>query len=375
MSFRKTRPGRITITLSLTVIIGSILILGGYYAASRYTSGGPGANNLNPPYPPSSVIEQINFDLSTLKREAPGSDIWATGWADDGNLYTSWGDGGGFGGTNYDGRVSMGVARIEGTPEDLRAFNVWGGFNPESNEPPFPGKAEVIVSIDGVLYMPVSKQDVWNIAKMTKSSDHGRTWISGGWDFYLQPTFLDYGQANRWAPDSYLYSYTATEGRNDFYLMRVPKDKIMIQKAYELFAGLDRDGHPIWSDDPANKKSVFTDPNGIGWWMRVVYNRGVGRYLLTTSHGSEPGDGSWGIFDAPDPWGPWTTVAYYSIWIDSVKKICFQFPSKWISPDGKTLWMIFSGRGIYDSFNVVRAELKLKTPVVSNKIESKGSHE
>jgi hypothetical protein len=33
-----------------------------------------------------------------------------------------------------------------------------------------------------------------------------------------------------------------------------------------------------------------------------------------------------------------------------------------MSPDGKTLWMVFSGIGIYDSFNVVRATLKLKTP-------------
>jgi hypothetical protein len=111
------------------------------------------------------------------------------------------------------------------------------------------------------------------------------------------------------------------------------------------------------------RKPVFTDPNGIGWGVRTVYNSGIGRYLLTVFHGpiSEDGDGSWGIFDAPEPWGPWTTVAYYTNWIDAKPKFSFEFPSKWISSDGKTLWMIFSGTGVYDSFNLVKATLTLRT--------------
>ena len=36
------------------------------------------------------------------------------------------------------------------------------------------------------------------------------------------------------------------------------------------------------------------------------------------------------------------------------------FPTKWISTDGRTRWMVFSGSGEYDSFNLVKVRLVLK---------------
>ena len=77
------------------------------------------------PYPPSTVITGITFHQSTLLQAAPGSDQWGTTQASDGNLYLGWGDGGGFGGTNTTGRVSMGIARISGTPPSYTAVNMW----------------------------------------------------------------------------------------------------------------------------------------------------------------------------------------------------------------------------------------------------------
>ena len=56
------------------------------------------------PYSKSEVIKGINFDWSFHIRLAPGSDNWPVTWADDGNQYVVWGDGGGFGGTNGIGR-------------------------------------------------------------------------------------------------------------------------------------------------------------------------------------------------------------------------------------------------------------------------------
>jgi len=50
------------------------------------------------PYPKSSVIKSAQFDWSTRKRDAQGSDNWQLTWADDDHLYGAWGDGGGFGG-------------------------------------------------------------------------------------------------------------------------------------------------------------------------------------------------------------------------------------------------------------------------------------
>ena len=79
------------------------------------------------PYPQSSEVTDVTFDWSTHNEEAPGSDNWPITWADDGHQYTSWGDGGGFGGTNFDGRVSLGVARVEGSASSYQGYNVWGG--------------------------------------------------------------------------------------------------------------------------------------------------------------------------------------------------------------------------------------------------------
>src|SRR5918997_2138818 len=79
------------------------------------------------PYPPSPVIEDITWHLDTLATAAPGSDIWSVTWSADDNLYTGWGDGGGFDGTNSDGRVSIGFGRIEGGPERFMGVNVKGG--------------------------------------------------------------------------------------------------------------------------------------------------------------------------------------------------------------------------------------------------------
>jgi hypothetical protein len=84
------------------------------------------------------------------------------------------------------------------------------------------------------------------------------------------------------------------------------------------------------------------------------------------------GPGQLGVFDAPDPWGPWTTVAYYENWgrMSAVGEgLSCEFPPKWISADGLTLWSVFSVYGEggkqgvhgHDKFNLLKATLTLRT--------------
>jgi hypothetical protein len=87
----------------------------------------------NAPYPLSSVITSASWNLSPVSplRQARGSDIWPVTWGADGNVYGAWGDGGGFAGTDSVGRVSLGFARIGGTPAagnptSYTGINVWG---------------------------------------------------------------------------------------------------------------------------------------------------------------------------------------------------------------------------------------------------------
>ena len=50
--------------------------------------------------------------------------------------------------------------------------------------------------------------------------------------------------------------------------------------------------------------------NGAGWCLSASYNPEFGRVILATQH-SNNASGLLGFFDAPTPWGPWTTIEYF----------------------------------------------------------------
>lgn len=334
------------------------------------------------PYPPSPVIERMELDWSTHIRLAPGSDNWPATWADDDHLYAAWGDGGGFGGTNSRGRVSLGVARIEGSAGDFRGINLWGGHEPQ-RPADFAGKSYGMLCVEGVLYMWWAPDPLPHLkeTRVAYSHDHGLTWKRADWAFTFNdaltiPTFLNYGCNYAGARDQYVYSYyihprygpgraTAPESyemRFDvnipgaIHLSRVPKDRILERSAYEFFAGLDERGEPRWTGDIGAKKPVFEDPNGVGWNVSVSHNAGLNRYLLMTEHGRTH-LGHIGVFDAPEPWGPWTTVLYDNAWGEGhipLNTFYWNFPTKWISADGMRFTLLFTGRTENDSFNAVR---------------------
>ena len=58
---------------------------------------------------------------------------------------------------------------------------------------------------------------------------------------------------------------------------------------------------------------MFENSQGVGWTVSVSYNAGLKRYILCTEH-EQSFKGNLGIYDAPEPWGPWTTVAQYHDW-------------------------------------------------------------
>ncbi len=327
-------------------------------------AGQPSRCMFGVPYPPSQVITNISWDFANILRAAQGSDLWPTTWSDDDNLYTDWGDGGGFGGDDTLGRVSFGVGKVQGTGSSWQGFNVWGGLNPISNQTPTTGKGNGgIISINSVLYVFVEEEGVWTRSKLWTSADHGLNWIDRGWVLewpnaaFGVPGLIQFGKDYNGSRDNYVYGYS--ERGMGFTppglgLFRVPKDQLANKASYEFFSGLDVNSNPTWSINVNQRQPVFSDPSGVNWGVNAMYNPVLGRYIMAVAHTST---GDWGIFEAPQPWGPWSTVAYYSDWIDSTFKFTFVFPQKWMSPDSKTMYMIFSGTGIYDSFNVIKATL------------------
>jgi hypothetical protein len=337
---------------------------------------GPQARS-TPPYPPSQVITGITWDFPHLVRLAPGSDLWPMTWAADDRIYTSWGDGGGFGGTNSEGRVSLGFARISGPPTQFTTANVWGGKDAE-HPATFGGKVAALLSVAGVLY---GVGGVWpgkagvttwsspHEARLLWSSDLGRSWQVSDWTFadednpaFAPVAFLNFSKDYAEARDGYVYLYggsawwVRTPARGSF-LARVPKERIKDRAAYQYVAGLDREGAPAWTTAFERAQPVFIDPNGRKI-NKVIYHPALKRYLATASGAAV---GQLGIFDAPEPWGPWTTVAYEDDWghLGATEALEFDLPTKWISADGKTLWCVFSSTGVLDSFNLVKGTLTL----------------
>ncbi len=328
------------------------------------------ATETAPPYPRSRVLTGITFDRTTLQRDAEGSDIWSCTWAGDGNVYAAWGDGGGFGGTDQKGRVSMGVARLTGTPPHWKGINVWGGLDPLSSQPTALGKA-TITAVGGRLYLYASEQGAWDRARLWKSSNDGLTWTDCGWIFpkshkaFAFPGLIQFGRDNGLSPDGYIYGFSDNDPRRlhdkHLYLFRVKPNQIEHLASYQYFCGTTQG--PRWSANIADMTPVFFNPAGISWGVTCAYHPVTGRYLLAVSTHEQQGD--WGLYESPHPWGPWRTVAYgddLPAWTCSPAEkqrpaYLHTFPAKWMSADGKTMWCVFD-RG--DHFNVARCTLSIK---------------
>ncbi|MFL6601898.1 MAG: LamG-like jellyroll fold domain-containing protein [Steroidobacteraceae bacterium] len=343
------------------------------------------------------AIPSLSWDLSTVTslRKAMGSDIWAMTWGADGNLYGAWGDGGGFDGTQDSkatGRTSVGFARIAGTPvvgnpSSFVGKNVWGQAPQFAlSQATFGGKVSDLFSVGGVLY---GQGALWTSANcgctdptiksgnnpadytLVWSSDLGKTWTTAPWKSSGGfGSFLQFGQDYEGAFDpQHLYFYYVGDVNSDpthSYLRRMLTSAVTADPStpghWEYFTGLDSSGSPIWSTIKANAHPVFTDvnsPAGAGTYVGVVYDAPLGRYVAIAGHGD--GVGQMGIFEAPNPWGPWATVGYYADWggfnETAGPSNGMQFPAKWISSDGKTLWAVFSGINTFDSFNIAKVVL------------------
>jgi hypothetical protein len=184
---------------------------------------------------------------------------------------------------------------------------------------------------------------------------------------FSDPGIVQFGADYQGARDKYIYGYDELAFSDGLALFRVAKANIETRSAYEFFAGLDGSGNPTWSADISNIQRVFTDPNGTEWGVTCTYDPLLKRYLLAVRHTGDTGE--WGLFDAPEPWGPWTTVGYgtdFPKWTytpdpngASANRPAYihNFPAKWLS--GTTLWHI-SDRG--DQFNIMKATLTLVGP-------------
>lgn len=316
------------------------------------------------PYPASPIIKTITWvPVSDIIRQARGSDNWPITWGADDNLYTAYGDGWGFD-PKVPEKRSLGFAVISGLPPAFTGVNFRSPTGEQTGDGEAGKKASGMLMVNGVLYMWV--RNAGN-SQLAWSNDYGRTWTWSTWKITTSfgcPTFLNFGKNNEGARDEYAYVYSPDSDSayipaDRIVLMRVPKGRITVRDAYEFFNGTDANGDPLWTNDITRRRGVFFH-KGQSFRSSVSYHTPSKRYLLTQTlpapGGNQFSRKGFAIFDAPEPWGPWTTVFFTERW-DVAPGDTSSFPTKWMSDDGKTLYMVFSGN---DSFSLRMATLTIE---------------
>lgn len=320
-------------------------------------------------HPPSPAIKEVTWaPVSNIMRKGEGSDNWPLAWADDDNLYTAYGDGWGFE-PKVPEKLSLGFARVLGSPPEFSGVNIRSPSGEKKGQGKSGKKTSGILMVDGTLYIWV--RNAGN-SQLASSSDYGKTWTWSDWKFTISfgcPTFLNFGKNYAGARDEYVYIYShdadsAYVPADRMVMARVPKDKITNRDAYEFFKGLNPEGGPIWTEDIQERGAVFTNP-GMCYRSAISHNAGLGRYLWCQIHpgGDTRYRGGFSIYDAPEPWGPWTTVYSTEEW-DVGPGETNSFPTKWMSADGKTCHLVFSGD---DNFSVRKVTFTLSKEVKGGK--------
>lgn len=346
----------------------------------------------------SKLIKEAIFDKFRLHKG--DGDMWPVTWASDGNLY---------GGVGDNQESPMNFWRIEGHPGERE----WGPppflylvdnlpMDPKKYcqkpnvHPKWGIKPASLLSHKGRLYFAVELMNFGDNPKFNRqhnissriitSDDFGKTWNreATSEDFFTgrlaSPHFLQFGKDYEGARDEYVYAYfPAADDENSYWengdyllLGRVWQDKILVRKEWEFFTGLTRNGQPEWSKDGSFAKPIFRYTLMTGE-NHVSYNKGLKRYLMGNYSFTDQ-DGNpqpyhqtklWDpkqqrsqltLFEAREPWGPWSLFYQDDNWgLHGGYNPCF--PTKWMSEDGKTMWMVYSGSEEDYNFTVQKVSL------------------
>ncbi len=252
---------------------------------------------------------------------------------------------------------------MTGGPEDFHGTNVRSESGEKIGQGSSGVKASGLLMTGGVLYMWA--RNAQN-SQLAWSHDRGESWNWSDWKMTTSfgcPTFVNFGRDDSGARDSMVYlvspdSPSAYLAADHMVMARVPKEEITRRESYQFFVSIDSAGQAIWSPNIDDRGAVFDHP-GRCYRGGICYNAGLNRYLWCqtlpeSTHPQGPRfQGGFGIYDAPQPWGPWTTVFFTESWDVGPGESSTLTP-KWISKDGRTIHLVFSGD---DAFSVRRGVL------------------
>lgn len=341
------------------------------------------------PFEPSKELVGVLF--TGVHSDYRCGDTFYPSWASDGNLYSPWTDGATDGVRSSSGgeKATTGNAVMIGN--DPLALEIKNTSPPQPASPkPYQGRypAGSLVH-NGVWYYgtyclgpagSVKHEGFtynWPVLGPMPgfriSTDYGKTWtpspLSPENPLFPEPAkfmgpvkmgaphFVDFGKNMEHSPDGKAYLLGMGAEENDpkpryanlswisadqIYMARVTPSPQTINdiNAYEFFAGHDAAGNPLWTSDFSKIKSLLDWNNNMGC-ATATYVPGLKKYLMCVTDG-------WPtcakmnsyILEADRLTGPWRLVVYMK---DFGEQAYFlNFPSKFISADGKTLWLCYS---------------------------------
>jgi len=346
------------------------------------------------PFEPSTDIVGISFTGKSSNYRM--ADTWYFSWASDDKLYSPYTDGST---PRLDGSrdasvswkepFTTGQAVAEGDdPVNLKIYSLGLTHSPPE---PYGGRYPCGSLVhDGTWYYgtyclaPYGTtnfgDEVFNwpwlgpLVGFRISEDKGRTWTdcehtpekplfgeTGMWGHPVKigaPHFVDFGKNMEHSPDGYAYlvghgaEYPDEKPRfanlswisgDQVYLIRVKpsKENINDPGKYEFFGGYDEEENPVWTKD-FNAIEPMVDWNNNCGCVTITYNETLKKYIMCITNG-------WPTVEKMDTYilesdqvtGPWKLVTYMKDFGEQGYFV--NFPTKFISADGRSAWICYSG--------------------------------
>ena len=348
------------------------------------------------PFEPSEEFNAIKF--LGIKSGYRYGDTWYPTWAEDDKLYSPWTDGNstkrldGYTDTSHSSgsqKNQSGQGVIEGyDPMSLKAYSTGVVI---ARSAPYAGRYPCgSLMHNGVWYygtyclgpsaqarygdLTVNWPWMGPFVGFRHSSDRGRNWTRpphtpsnplfgengiNGYPVKIgAPHFVDFGKNMRHSPDGKAYLVAHGSDLNDkhwrfwnnswingdqIYLLRVTPTVENINDAskYEFYAGKDAGGGAIWTHDFKAIKPLLEWNNNMGC-VTISYNAPLKKYLMcVTDGGNTVSKMNTYILEADRLDGEWKIISYMKDFGEQAYFV--NIPTKFISEDGKTMWLLYSG--------------------------------
>ncbi len=343
-----------------------------------------------PSQPPAGIPFAASAELTgiafTGRRVQYGhADTWYPSWAANGNLYSPWTDGevNGVKASSAGAAANTGYATIRGN--DPMHLEIADASTYAADPAPYEGRyPSASLVYRGVWYYGTyclhetpGKHLNWDVlgpfAGFRYSTDYGKTWHEtkhtpahplfpepshfAGKVKIGAPHVVDFGQDMRYSPDgnAYLVAHGSSDPDpaprdadlswitgDEIYLARVKPSPRNMDNAskYEFFAGHSRRGKAIWTHDFSLIKPLLKWDNNMGS-VTMTYDDPLNKYLMVvTDGGNTISRFNTYILESTDITGPWKLVVYMKDFGEQGYFV--NFPSKFISKDGKVAWLSYS---------------------------------